>query len=193
MEARELRKMSVEEYIALDRSSEEKWEYAFGEAFAMAGASRRHNAIVMNIAVALANALRGKPCFPLGGEQKIETTATRAFHYPDITIVCGKPRIGAKDDHAITNPTVLIEVASPKTSDYDRGAKFDHYATIPELQEFVAVFTDTPRIEHRRRTPDGRWVLTHLLGGELVLESCGVTLRFEDVYADLERVEPDRE
>ena len=144
----------------------------------------------LNVTGVLSSALRGKPGFPLGGEQKIETTATRAFHYPDISIVCGKPRIGAKDDRAITNPTVLIEVASPSTSDYDRGAKFDHYATIPELQELVAVFTDTPRIEHRRRTPDGRWVLTHLLGGELALDSCGVTLRFDDVYADLERVEP---
>ncbi len=190
MEAHVLRAMSVEEYIALDRSSEERWEYVGGEAFAMAGSSRRHNAIVMNLTSALASALRGNPCFPLGSDQKIETTATRAFHYPDISIICGKPRVSAKDDHAIANPTVLIEVASPSTSDYDRGAKFDHYATIPELREFVAVFTETKRVEHRKRTSDGQWLLTHLLGGELMLESCGVTLALDDIYADLERVEP---
>lgn len=33
--------MSVDEYVALDRASEERWEYANGEAFAMAGASPR--------------------------------------------------------------------------------------------------------------------------------------------------------
>jgi Uma2 family endonuclease len=190
MEARELRAMSIEEYIALDRSREERWEYVDGEAFAMAGASRRHNAIVANVFTALANALRGKPCFPLGSDQKIETSATRAFHYPDISIICGRPRVSAKDDHAITNPTVLIEVASPSTSDYDRGAKFDHYSTIPELREFVAVFTESKRVEHRRRTSDGQWLLTHLLGGALTLESCGVAISLDDIYADLERVEP---
>lgn len=190
MEARELREMSIDEYIALDRASEERWEYVDGEAFAMTGASMRHNAIVMNISVALANSLRGKPCFPLATDQKIETTATRAFHYPDVVVVCGKPRVSPKDDRTIINPTVLIEVASPSTSDYDRAAKFDHYATIPELQEFGVVFTDARRIEHRKRTADDQWILTNVIGGDLVLESIGVTVSLDAVYADLERVEP---
>jgi len=190
MEAHPLRRMSVDDYVALDRASEERWEYVNGEAFAMAGASPRHNAIVANVFLALGTALRGKPCFPLGSDQKIETTATRSFHYPDLVIVCGKPRVSTKDEHAITNPTVLIEVASPSTSDYDRAAKFDHYATIPELQEFLAVFTETRRIEHRKRTGDGQWLSTNVLGGEVLLESLGVALELDDAYADLERVEP---
>lgn len=157
---------------------------------AMAGASPRHNAIVMNLALALGNALRGKGCFPLGSDQKVETTATGAFHYPDLSIVCGKPRRSERDPHAITNPTVVIEVASPSTSDYDRGAKFDHYATISELRELLVVFTDTPRVEHRERAGDGRWIITHLIGGHVGLESIDARLSFDQIYADLERVEP---
>lgn len=190
MEARGLRRVTVEEYVALDRASEERWEYVGGEAFAMAGASPRHNAIVANVMLALGNSLRGKGCFPLGSDQKVETTATRAFHYPDVTIVCGKPRFGAKDDHAITNPTVIIEVASRTTSDYDRGAKFDHYATIPELAEFVAVFVAERRVERRTRAGDGQWLVTHLVGGTVPLEAAGTSLTFDEIYADLERVEP---
>ena len=140
MGARELRRVSVDEYVALDRASEERWEYVNGEAFAMAGASAKHNAIVMNISLALGTALRGTPCFALGSDQKIATVATRSYHYPDVTVVCGKPRYAKDDDHAITNPTVLFEVLSESTSDYDRGAKLDHYATIAELQEYVVVF-----------------------------------------------------
>ena len=68
--------------------------------------------------------------------------------------------------------------------------QFDHYATIPELQEFVAVFTEARRIEHRGRTGDGQWILTNLIGGDLVLESIGVTVSLDTVYADLERIEP---
>lgn len=49
MEARELRKVSIDEYIALDRASEERWEDVDGEAFAMAGASMRDNAILTSV------------------------------------------------------------------------------------------------------------------------------------------------
>lgn len=191
MEARELHHVTVDEYIALDRRSDVRWEYVDGRAMAMAGASPRHNAIVVNLTVALANPLRGKPCFPLGSDQKIETTATSAFHYPDLSIVCGKPVASERDPHAIINPTVIVEVASPSTSDYDRGAKFDHYATIPELREQLVVFVDPPRVEHRERAGDGRWIVTHLVGGDVRLECIDVSLSFEQVYADLERVEPE--
>ena len=57
--------MSTDEHVTLDRASEEHWEYVGGGAFAMAGASLRHNALVMNIARALGTKLRGGPCFPL--------------------------------------------------------------------------------------------------------------------------------
>lgn len=179
----------MQDYVTLDRGSELRWEYVDGRAIAMAGASPRRSAIVMNLALALGNALRGKPCFPLGSDQKLETVATGAFHYPDLSIVCGKPRVSQRDAHAIVNPTVLVEVASPTTSDYDRGAKFDHYATIPELRELVVVFTDTKRVELRERAGDGRWMVTHLVGGRVRLESIDVSLGFEEIYADLERVE----
>jgi len=190
VEARELHRLSVEEYVALDRSSDERWEYVDGRAMAMAGAAPRHNAIVMNLTLALGRALHGKDCFPLGSDQKIETSATGAFHYPDLSIVCGKPRVSARDPHAITNPTVLVEVASPSTSDYDRGAKFDHYASIPELREMLVVFTETPRVEHRERAGDGRWIVTHLVGGEVRLESIDVSLSIDEIYARLDRVDP---
>lgn len=182
--------MGVEEYVALDRSSEGRWEYVDGRAVAMAGASPRHNAIVMNLTLMLGNALRGKGCFPLGSDQKIETVATGAFHCPDLSIVCGRPRPSERDPHAITNPTVLVEVASPSTSDYDRGAKFDHYATIAEVREMLVVFTETPRVEHRERTSDGRWIVTHLVGGEVELGSVGVKMNLGEIYADLECIEP---
>src|SRR5687768_10739016 len=108
--------MSLDEYLALDRASEERWEYVGSEGYAMAGASPRHNAIVMNITLVIGNALRGKTYFPLGSDQKIETTATRGFHYPDIAVFCGRPRFSTKDEHGITNPTLLIEIASPSTA-----------------------------------------------------------------------------
>ena len=191
MEARELKKMTVEEYVALDRASEGRWEYVNGEAFAMAGASLRHNAIAVNLTIALHAKLRGGPCRSWADGQKIETSATRAFHYPDASVVCGRPTVGAKDDHAITNPSVIFEVLSESTGDYDRGAKFDHYRTIPELSDYVLVFPEERRIEHRKRVGSDQWLMSYVIGaGEVNLEGCGISLSLDEIYADLERADP---
>lgn len=190
MEARDLRRISVEDYVALDRSSEQRWEYVNGEAFAMAGASLRHNAIVANVQLALGNKLRGRGCFPMPESQKIATEATGAFHYADALVVCGSPRRAGKDEHAIANPSILVEVLSPSTADYDRGEKFDHYKSIPELREYVVVFQDQRRVEHRKRMSDTQWLVTDHIGGELPLEIAGITLTLDEIYENLERVEP---
>jgi len=187
MEARDLQRMSIAEYIALDRSSDEKWEYVNGEAFAMSGASPRHNAVSVNILKSILKQISG-PCFPLHDGQKVETEATGSFHYPDISIVCGKPRYGT-DRHALTNPSVLFEILSPSTGDYDRGAKFDHYRTIPELREYVIVFVETRRVEHRKRLDDGRWLLTDHIGGDVPIEVANISLSFDEIYENLERVD----
>jgi Uma2 family endonuclease len=188
MEARELKRMSVAEYVALDRGEERRFEYAHGEAFAMAGASLRHNAIAFNIAHALQAKLASGPCRVWADEQKIETAATRAFHYPDASVVCGRPTVSADDENAITNPSALFEVLSESTGDYDRGGKFDHYRTIAELRDYVLVFPDERRVEHRKRVAADQWLMSYVIGGgEVVLEGCGVALSLDEVYADLDR------
>jgi Uma2 family endonuclease len=185
--------MSIDEYVTLDRASEERWEYVGGEAFAMAGASLRHNAIVTNILGALIAKLRGRPCFPLVDSQKVATEATRAFHYPDALVICGHPRRATKDEHAVANPTILLEVLSPSTADYDRGEKFDHYKTIPELTEYLVVFSDVKRVEHRKRVSDTQWLITDYIGGDVPLEGASITLSIDEIYENLERVEPSSE
>src|SRR5690606_11943829 len=102
-----LRRMSVAEYVALDRSSEERWEYMNGEAFAVASASPEHNMVKGNLFLALRRALEGKPCFALPDGQKIATRRTRAYHYPDASVFCDDPSRDDDDDHALTNPTFL--------------------------------------------------------------------------------------
>lgn len=190
MEAEPLDRCSVAQYLALDSTSDRRWEYVDGRPLAMAGASLRHNAVVMNLSVALGAGLDDTPCFALGSDQKVEAVQTRSFFYPDLSIICGQPKVSDRDPNAIVNPQVIVEVASPNTSDYDRGAKFDHYATIESLREMVVVFTDSPRVEHRVRTDDGRWIVSHLVGGQLQLDSLDVSLSFEEIYRRLDRIEP---
>src|SRR5690606_9622969 len=65
---------------------------------------------------------------------------------PDVTIVCGPQATAAQDPHALTNPSVLVEVTSRSTEDYDRGDKLSHYKQLPSLQAVLFVSHHTPRV-----------------------------------------------
>lgn len=186
MEARNLRRVTLDEYLELDRRSEARWEYVNGEAWAMAGASPEHNLVVRNVVVALTAALRGRDCRAMPDGQKVTTAATGGHHYPDASVVCGPPAIDRGDPNAITNPTVIVEVLSPTTADYDRGGKFAHYRTLASFVEYVLVDLDARVVEHHRRLETGQWLFTEIRSGSLALDSVGVTLRCDDLWIDLD-------
>ena len=180
--------MSLEEYIALDRSDDSRWEYVNGEAYAMAGGSTAHALVVGDVFAALKLALAGKPCLAFLDAQKIATVRTRAYHYPDASVVCPPFTRDGKDDHALTSPVVLFEVLSPTTRDYDQGDKFAHYRSIETLSDYVLVDHAARIVEHRHKVADDQWLATFLSGGSIVLRSLDVTLAIEAFWKDLDRV-----
>lgn len=189
VEARDLRRMAIDEYVALDRASEERWDYVNGEAFAMAGASPEHNLVVANVAGALRGALRGKPCLVMSEGQKLATPRTRAYFHPDAIVVCGKPRYDERDDHAVVSPTLLVEVLSPSTADYDRGGKLVHYRSLETLTDYVLVSIEDRSVEHHHRVEPEKWLVrTALREGALELDSLGIAIPIADLWRDLDRL-----
>jgi Uma2 family endonuclease len=66
---------------------------------------------------------------------------------------------------------------------YDRGAKFEHYQTIPSFQEYVLASSSKPRLEVFTRRLDGSWLLRAYGPGEVAkLSSLGVELAVDEVY-----------
>ena len=55
------------------------------------------------------------------------------FTYPDISIVCGKVETKNHDKFNVLNPTVIIEILSSATKNYDRGDKFKLYRDISKF------------------------------------------------------------
>src|SRR5215468_3600341 len=82
--------VSVEDYLAGEDASAVKHEYIDGSVYAMAGATKEHNLISLNIAVALRSHLRGGPCrvFMADVKAQIETAGRDTFYYPDIIVGC---------------------------------------------------------------------------------------------------------
>jgi Uma2 family endonuclease len=173
------------EYLAYERDSGLKHEYEDGEIVAMAGGSRRHNALALRVGAAL-EASRKPGCIGFQSDQKIRVLETGKATYPDVSLVCG-PIEGDPADPSgatITNPALVIEVLSPSTEEEDRGNKWLHYQRIPALQEYVLVSQAPPRVEIFRRLPDGTWQYREVTSGTVQLSS-GATLDLASMYADL--------
>jgi Uma2 family endonuclease len=153
-------------YLAFDRNSEEKHELWDGQVYAMSGASLAHNRIVMNLSLELAGALRDSDCEVLPSDMRVRIPG-RGYVYPDLTIVCGPPELEGDSD-ILLNPRAIIEVLSPSTADFDRGAKFDGYRSIRSVQEVLFVAQDERYATHHTRHPDGSWVLREYRGENAV-------------------------
>lgn len=179
--------LSEDEYLERERRSETKHELVHGVLVGMAGASPRHNAIAMNVGVALKVRLRGR-CLVLPSDQRVHVEATGLFTYPDVSIVCDRPRFHPKDRDTLVNPKVLVEILSASTEAYDRGAKFAHYQSIDSLEEYVLVTQAIKRVEHFRRMETGQWLLTVREGDEAVLElpALGCEIPLSEIYEDVD-------
>ena len=152
-------RVSWSEYVALDDAGPERHELVAGRVVVMASATPRHNRIVGNTFAALDRALRGKPYTALAGAPRVHEAATQLGAYPDVVVVCGKPE-HASDGRSLVNPTLLVEVLSPSTEDYDRGAKLRHYMRLPSFVEYLVVASEERRVEHHRRLESGQWRMT---------------------------------
>ncbi len=90
-----------------------------------------------------------------------------------------------RDETSLVNPVLLFEVLSTSTTDYDRGAKLEHYKTIPTLREVLLVAQPERRVEHHRRVEGDRWVAATFTTGTIEL-ALGVSLVLADVYDQIE-------
>jgi Uma2 family endonuclease len=175
------------EYLQLEEIAGVKHEFVNGQAWAMSGGSPEHAGIALNIGVLIGNALRGKPCRAFSSDLRVRVSATGIATYPDVTVVCDSLELDPEDrkGHTVLNPTVLIEVLSPTTENYDRGEKLGQYKLIPSLKEVVLVAHDRREIEIIRREQDGSWAREIAGDGGIVrLRSLGCDLPVAEVYRD---------
>lgn len=181
---------NADQYLALEEAAEYRSQFYFGEIFAMAGASRRHNVASGNVYAFIHAQLRGRSCEVYQNDMRVKVN-TDFYTYPDIVIVCGEPTIEKRNGENLLNPTVLIEVLSPSTEKFDGGDKFRFYRLMPSLREYVLVSQDRVSVEHYFRQEDNSWLYTALNDYEDVLElpsvSCSINAR--DIYDKVDLTE----
>jgi len=180
------RHYSLDDYFDIEEISEIKHEYHRGEIFAMAGASLAHNDITSNIHAALRTAFRGKGCRAFGSDLRIAAPGG-LYTYADISVICGAVELVPDRPDTARNPTVIFEVLSDATRDYDRGDKFHLYKEIPTLREYLLVEQDRILVDHWWRGRGGVWRTRKLarLGSTLRLKTGGIELVLDEVYREV--------
>jgi Uma2 family endonuclease len=84
---------------------------------------------------------------------RIEATCLTTFR--DVTVVCGERKTATIDPNAVINPTVLVEVTSSSTEDYDRGDKLSQYLQVDALTAVLIVSHRRREVTIVERTADG--------------------------------------
>jgi Uma2 family endonuclease len=177
------RRFTAAEYLEMERAANYRSEFVNGEIYAMSGASREHNLITVNISRELSQQLKGRPCETYSADMRVKVLDTGMYAYPDVVVVCGDPAFEDAHVDTLTNPTVLIEVLSPSTEAYDRGAKFSHYRRLSSLREYLLVACD--RFSVVRYTKDhDRWIFAEVNAEDevITLAAIGCTLSLREIY-----------
>ena len=185
---------TVDEYLELVRTSEERWQYLDGEVWMMAGESDAHGDISVNLTAELHFQLKGKGCRVRGKDAKIKSggfaqkagqSTKGMFSYPDLVVICGEPKYHDKKKDIILNPQVILEVLSDSTADFDRGDKFTRYRMFNStLTDYVLASQDKPQVEHFIRQDDNSWkVFTYIgLDKTFKIESIECELKLSEIY-----------
>jgi Uma2 family endonuclease len=173
-------KMTLDDFLAWeDQQADERHEFVQGETFAVVGARRVHGRVVMNLGRHLGNALEGSPCEVFAETMQLQVEQN--LFYPDLFVTCD-PRDLATE-RVFTAPSLIIEVLSPSTGNYDRSLKFALYRRLASLKEYVLVDPETRRVESFRLTDIG-WLLRDMSDDAvLTLASLGCELAMADVFA----------
>lgn len=176
--------ISPDEYLAIERNTEERNEYFEGLVLAMSGASMEHNLIDRNLVGILYGHLKGKECQVLPSHMRISTPGRENYMYPDASIVCGKPELEDEKFDTLTNPSVIFEILSPSTKGADKRRKFFFYMQIPTMKEYIMIDSERKNIIISRRQVDGSWKFEELLADatSLFIETINFQLPVTELY-----------
>jgi Uma2 family endonuclease len=181
--ARHHHRHAYADYLAHEEGSQTKHEFLDGDIYAIAGGTPEHAALSAAISSILAYQLGAGPCRIFSSDLRVRVLATGLATYPDVTVVCGDLARDPDSRVTVTNPTLVVEVTSDGTAEWDRTEKIEHYQKIPELRECVIVSHTRPLIELWRRGSDGAWIHEQAAAGEsLDIDSLDCRLDVDEVY-----------
>ena len=156
------RTYSFEEYLELEENAHFKHEYQDGEIVTMTEESTEHNKIAFNLASYLKFALKiqKQKHSIFIGDVKLWISQYRQGTYPDVMIIDGNPSYYGTGKTTVTNPSLIVEVLSKSTQNYDQGDKFLYYRSISQFKEYILINQSQYYVMQYHKTDEAKWLLT---------------------------------
>jgi Uma2 family endonuclease len=175
--------MSESAYLAFEKVSKIKHEYVCGRVFAMAGTSKKHNKIALNIGFQCRQAARNTNCEVYIADVKLKIAHRENYYYPDVMVSCEIEN----NEYFVENPCILVEVTSKSTETIDRREKLSSYKSIDSLQTYLIVSQETMFIEAYQRQQQ-TWMMTHYTQpNELIELPClNTNISVEKIYESID-------
>lgn len=176
---------TLEEYFALERAGDSRFEYWNGDIVCMSGGPKAHYRISRNVIVRLQLKLDGGNCEAFTAEMPIKTPVLPPYRYPDVTIGCGKLEFESISGiDALINPILIVEVTSPSTETHDRNEKFEAYKMVSTFQEYLLVSQEDVHVTHHVKQLDGKWLAKEFtdLNATLQFNSIDCSLSMSEIY-----------
>lgn len=180
---------TLEEYIKLEKSSEEKFEFYDGIVWSMAGASIDHETIISNLDFAFRRQFQGRNCRVFLSNVRIKVPIYPPYRYPDLSAICGRPNIEMLQGlEVLTNPSLIVEVLSPSTEAFDLNDKFTYYKSIESFTEYLLISQDRPHIILYTKQAENVWLQREYnsLTDSVFLTSLDCEINLTDIYENIE-------
>jgi Uma2 family endonuclease len=147
-------------FLVMENESGEKYEWVDGTVYAMTRGTPKHGRLAGTGSIHLFAGALTRGCAVFNSDTAIFIEPASLHTYADAVLVCGPlvtrvvhDKNGKSIGEAIVNPTVIVEVLSESTEQYDRTEKFEAYKLLPSLEQYVLISQDERRIEVRTRRP----------------------------------------
>ncbi|MDJ0600983.1 MAG: Uma2 family endonuclease [Crocosphaera sp.] len=184
MQTTAIKTPSIEDYLQQEEKADFKSEYIDGQIIPMTGGTTNHNQIVGNIYAELHFAFKKLDYRVYVENVRLWIPEKRIFTYPDIMVIQGEPIYYENRKDTILNPSLIMEVLSPSTENYDKEGKFSAYRTIDTFEEYVLISQTKIYGEKFVKTGNKQWLFQeyHQEDENINLKLNDITLNFTDIY-----------
>jgi Uma2 family endonuclease len=181
-------KYTLDDYIELEKTSEERLEFWDGNIWSMSGASSAHDQVQGNAYFALRLKLQGKACRIFLSDMRVKVPAYYPYRYPDLSALCGETKIEKfKGLDVLINPQLIVEILSDSTEAFDRGDKFTYYKSIESFCEYLLVAQHRPHVTQYVKQSGNSWSYREVneLSEKIYVASLDCELSLEELYTDV--------
>ncbi len=175
------RQYTIEEYFALEKVGDARYDYWNGDIVCMSGGSQQHAILASNIHREISAKLKGSKCRAFTEGTPILTPLMPPYRYPGASVVCDEMKFQSLQGiDALVNPILVAEVLSTTTEEADRNQKRVAYQELPSLQIYLLVSQTAHHITKYSRQ-GGFWLREEISGLDSVLQvpdlQCKLLLR----------------